>query len=104
MQYFRFSHVCGGAWEVFAPSESTKPIATITRRRGKCLATITPDHTLNRAELACLLDFMSEREQAAQKAPESHQEAGRLAIEKNAARKPRLRRLPGASLQPGGPT
>lgn len=64
MQVFCFRHVSRNTWEVSTPTTS-KPIATITRRRGQHSAIIAADHALNREELACLLDFMSERERAA---------------------------------------
>jgi hypothetical protein len=60
MTYTRFAAISRNAWEVSEPAKSAKPIATITRRRGQFLATITADHGLNREELVSLLDFMTE--------------------------------------------
>jgi hypothetical protein len=64
MLYMRFSPVSRTTWEVSAPVKSTKPIATITRRRGKCLVTGTGGHALNREELASISAFMREQERA----------------------------------------
>lgn len=64
MLYTRFSPVSRNTWEVSAPAESTKPFATITRRRGQYSAATTADHILNREELVSLLDFMQEHKQA----------------------------------------
>jgi hypothetical protein len=62
MLYARFSSVSRNQWEVSTPTQSTKPIATITRCRGKCLAAITAGRALNCEELAALSCFMEERE------------------------------------------
>jgi len=78
--YTRFASLGKGQWAVTGKSGSiaevsvrggrraispTKPFATITHRRGICSAAITAGHALNCEELACLLDFMAEREQRA---------------------------------------
>jgi hypothetical protein len=66
MLYLRFAHVALNQWDVIESVKSAKPITSVNRRRnGQCSATIKADHVLNREELACLLDFMSERERAA---------------------------------------
>jgi hypothetical protein len=62
MLYTRFLPVSRNIWEVTAPVTSTKPFATITRRRGRCSTTITAGYALNLEELACLLDFVADRE------------------------------------------
>jgi len=64
MLYFRFAPVTTNKWDVIAPAKSAKPIATITRRKGQCSATITAEHAINRAELAILSAFMREHEAA----------------------------------------
>jgi hypothetical protein len=63
MLYMRFSPTSRNKWEVSTP-KSAKPIATVTRRRGRCSATITSGHALNLEELACVSAFMQEREGA----------------------------------------
>lgn len=60
MHCLRFRQLPGNAWSV---SESAKPIATVTRSRGRCAVQITDGHVLDREELAALLDFATEREQ-----------------------------------------
>jgi len=65
MLYTRFSPVSPNKWEVSTPTKSTKPIATVTRRKGHCSVKITVDRALNREELAVLSLFMQEHEQAA---------------------------------------
>lgn len=62
MLYTRFSPISRNKWEASAPTKSTKPIATITRSRGRCFATLTADHALNRDELESLSTFMQECE------------------------------------------
>ena len=61
MLYMRFSPVSRNKWDVYTPVKSAKPIATVTRRRGKCFATTTA-HAINREELAAISAFMDERE------------------------------------------
>jgi hypothetical protein len=56
--FIRFLKISRNTWEVSTP---TKPIATVTRRAGRCSAANTAD-TLNREELAVLLDCMVEKE------------------------------------------
>ena len=65
MLFMRFSPVSRTTWEVSAPVKSTKPIATITHRKGQYSVTVTAEHALDRAELAALSAFMREHEQAA---------------------------------------
>ena len=60
--YLRFARIALGQWDVIHPVKSAEPIATITGRRGHLLATIAVGHTLGREELACLLDFIEDRE------------------------------------------
>ena len=64
MTYIRFSPTSPSAWEASAPVKSTKPIATITRCHGRCVATVTPGRALNLEELDSLSAFMQERERA----------------------------------------
>jgi hypothetical protein len=64
MLFMRFSPVSRTTWEVSAPVKSTKPIATITRRKGQCSVTMTAKHALDSAELAALSCFMQEHERA----------------------------------------
>jgi hypothetical protein len=65
MLYTRFSPVNRNQWEVSTPTKSAKPIATVTRRKGRCSVKIMAEHALSRAELAILSAFMREHEQAA---------------------------------------
>jgi hypothetical protein len=64
MLYVRFSPISRNTWGVSAPVKSSKPIANITRRRGRCFAKSTPGHTLSREELLSLTVFMEEHERA----------------------------------------
>lgn len=63
MLYMRFSPISRNTWEVSTPVKSAKPIATITRRRGRCLVT-TSGRALNREELLSLSTFMQDRDRA----------------------------------------
>jgi hypothetical protein len=65
MLYIRFAHVAlkRKEWDVFSSGTPAKPIARVKQRKGQCSAAITPDHALNREELAGLLDFMAATEQ-----------------------------------------
>lgn len=59
MLYVREKHISRNTWQVTAPTESTKPFATVTRLRGQCSAKITADHALSREEMAALLDIVT---------------------------------------------
>lgn len=60
MTYMRFSPTGRSKWDVFAPVKSTKPIATVTRRNGRC--SITADRALSSGEVAGLSAFMDEQQ------------------------------------------
>ena len=60
MTYMRFSPTGRSKWDVLAPVKSAKPIATVTRRNGRC--SVTTDRALSREELESLSAFMQEHE------------------------------------------
>lgn len=64
MLYMFFSSIRPNQWEAVTPVKSTKPVATITRRRGKCSASITAGRALNSEELSGLSAFMQEHSRA----------------------------------------
>lgn len=65
MTVMHFKSQTGSRWTAISHAKAiAKPIATVTRRNGRCRAKITTDRALSVGEMACLSLFMQERESA----------------------------------------